>query len=80
VKDKETRERLVPWTVEYYEKKHPAMGELLAKLKEDGVFTYNRWNVLMVAPPLCINEEELMEGMEKIDKALTVVDKYISTT
>jgi hypothetical protein len=34
----------------------------------------------MVAPPLCISEEELMEGMEKIVKALTVVDKYISTT
>jgi acetylornithine/succinyldiaminopimelate/putrescine aminotransferase len=34
----------------------------------------------MIAPPLCINEEELMEGMEKIDRALTVIDNYISTT
>jgi 4-aminobutyrate aminotransferase-like enzyme len=33
----------------------------------------------MIAPPLCINEEELMEGVEKIDKALTIVDRYIST-
>jgi taurine--2-oxoglutarate transaminase len=80
VKDKETRERLVPWTVEYYEKKHPAMGEMLSSLKEEGVHTYARWNVLMIAPPLCITEQELMEGLEKIDKALTIVDKYISTT
>ena len=40
-------------------------------VKEEGVHTYSRWNVLMIAPPLCINEEELMEGVEKIDKALT---------
>ena len=80
VKDKETKERLVPWTVEYYEKKHPVMGELLSTLKEEGVHTYARWNVLMIAPPLCITEQELMEGLGKIDKALTMVDTYISTT
>ncbi len=56
------------------------MGDLLSSLREEGVHTYARWNVLMIAPPLSIIEQELMEGLGKIDKALTMVDKYISTT
>ena len=77
VKDKETREPLIPWTVEYYEKKHPLTGQLLGKLKEWGLYTYMRWNVLMICPPLCITREQLDWGLGKIDQALTLVDEYI---
>lgn len=77
VKDKDTKEPLVPWTTEYYEKKHPATKKLLAMLKEDGVATYTRWNILMICPPLSITKEELSWGLEKIDSALEAVDEYI---
>ena len=76
VKDKGTREPLVPWTVKYYEEKHPLTGQLLGKLKEEGLYTYMRWNVLMICPPLCITKEELAWGLERIDDALTLVDEY----
>lgn len=78
VKDKETREPLIPWTVEYYEKKHPLTGQLLGKLKEEGLYTYMRWNVLVICPPLCITKEELAWGLDRTDDALTIADEYIA--
>jgi len=77
VKNKKTHEPLVPWTVDNYEKKHPAMGAIINQLKENGVSGYMRWNVLFIAPPLCITEEQLMEGLSKIDKAVNLMDEYI---
>jgi len=78
VKDKGTREPLIPWTVEYYEKKHPLTGQLLGRLKQEGLYTYMRWNVLYICPPLCITKEELTLGLERIDEALTITDEYVA--
>lgn len=78
VKDRKTREPIVPWTVENYEKKNPLISSVLNQMKTDGVTGYSRWNVLFIAPPLCITEEQLMEGLSKIDKAISIVDEAIS--
>jgi taurine--2-oxoglutarate transaminase len=78
VKDRKTREPLVPWTVEHYEKKNPTISAVLNQLKGDGVSGYSRWNIIFVAPPLCITEEQLMEGLDKVDKAVRLVDEAIS--
>ncbi|MFH1933274.1 MAG: aminotransferase class III-fold pyridoxal phosphate-dependent enzyme [Pseudomonadota bacterium] len=78
VKNKETREPLIPWTVEYFENTHPLARQLLGRLKEKGVHTYMRWNVLMICPPLCITKEELAWGLETIDQALSLIDVYIA--
>ncbi len=77
VKDRKTREPIVPWTVENYEKKNPLMASVLARLKTDGVTGYSRWNILFIAPPLCITEEQLMEGLSQIDKAVDLVDEAV---
>jgi taurine--2-oxoglutarate transaminase len=78
VKDRKTREPIVSWTVENYEKKNPLMTSVLNQMKADGVTGYSRWNVLFIAPPLCITEEQLMEGLSKTDKAINLVDGAIS--
>jgi len=78
VKDRKTREPIVPWTVENYEKKNPLISSVLNQMKADGVTGYSRWNVLFIAPPLCITEEQLMEGLSKIDKATSIVDEAVS--
>jgi taurine--2-oxoglutarate transaminase len=78
VKDRKTREPIVPWTVENYEKKNPLMASVLNQMKADGVTGYSRWNVLFIAPPLCITEEQLMEGLSKTDKAINLIDEAIS--
>jgi len=80
VKDKTSREPLVPWSVRYYEEKHPVTKQLLGKLKEEGLYTYMRWNVLMICPPLCITKEELAWGLDKIDQALIIVDEHIANS
>ena len=80
VKDRETREPLIPWTVEHYEHKHPLMQGLLGRLKEEGLYAYARWNMLMVCPPLCITREELAWGLERIDDALALADEYVAAS
>ena len=76
VQDKETKKPMIPCKVEYYEKKHPLTGQLLGKLKEEGLYTNIRWNVLMICPPLCITKQELDWGLDRIDRALTIADDY----
>ena len=78
VKDRKTREPIVPWTVEHYEKKDPTISGVLNQMKTEGVIGYSRWNVIFIAPPLCISEEQLMEGLRVIDKAVTLVDEAVS--
>jgi taurine--2-oxoglutarate transaminase len=72
VKSKKSREPLVKWN---------AMGadaagakEISKRLLEGGVYTTVRWNYLFIAPPLCITEEELREGLQVIDRVLDYAD------
>ena len=77
VKDRATREPIVPWTARYYEHKHPLMKQLVGKLKEQGLYAYARWNMLMICPPLCITQDQLAWALELIDDALDIVDEYV---
>jgi taurine---2-oxoglutarate transaminase len=47
-------------------------------MKTEGVIGYSRWNVIFIAPPLCVTEEQLMEGLHVIDRAVTLVDEAVS--
>ena len=69
VKDRETREPFVPFN---------ASGDAIAPMSkivraalESGLYLMTHWNVIIVAPPLTITREELDEGLEKLDDALT---------
>ena len=35
---------------------------------------YVKWNWIFTIPPLCITEEQLQEGFDIIDQALSVAD------
>lgn len=68
VKDRATKEPLVPW--------HGAGGlgimkGFYAELRKRGVFTFGKFNVTMVAPPLTVEKPELDAAFEAIDGALT---------
>jgi taurine---2-oxoglutarate transaminase len=74
VKDRETREPLVPFN---------ATGEAfapvarLAKAALDrGLYLMTHWNVVMVCPPLTITRDELEEGVSILDEALAIADEY----
>lgn len=71
VKDKETKEALVP----YGKDPEGVMGKILGMLKERKFMTYTHENMILVAPPLIITEEQLVEELAKLDEVLEIVDK-----
>lgn len=73
VKDKETREPLVP----YGKDPDGVMGKIIGALKNKGFITYSHENMIFVSPPLIITEEQIREEMAKVDEVLTDTDKMI---
>ena len=74
VKDRETREPLVPFN---------AGGEAAAPVvqmakaaMERGLYLFVHWNVVIVAPPLTITREELDEGLGVLDEVLSIADEH----
>ena len=57
-----------------YNGSHPAMNELARRFQEKGLFTFVRWSSFMCNPPLCITEEQLLEGFAIIDDCLAATD------
>ena len=53
------------------------MAKIVGMLAKEGFWTYSHENMLIVAPPLTITEEELREAMAIMDKVLDSVDKMI---
>jgi taurine---2-oxoglutarate transaminase len=73
VRDRETREPLVPFN---------ATGETAAPVTriakaalERGLYLFTHWNVVMIAPPLTITHEELGEGLGVLDEVLALADE-----
>ena len=57
-----------------YNGSHPAMAQLGAFFRKEGLFTFTRWNNFTVNPPLCITPEQLREGFDIIDRGLELTD------
>jgi taurine--2-oxoglutarate transaminase len=68
VKDRETREPLVPFNASG--DAAAPMGKIVRAALDRGLYLMTHWNVIIVAPPLTITREELDEGLEKLDRAL----------
>ena len=51
------------------------MPRFNAFLRENGLFTFVRWNTFFINPPLCITEQQLREGLAIIDRALEITDE-----
>jgi taurine---2-oxoglutarate transaminase len=73
VRDPKTREPLAP-----FNGTSPEMKALGAFFREQGLFTFLRWNTFFTNPPLTITEEQLREGVEIIDRGLAIVDRSIA--
>jgi taurine--2-oxoglutarate transaminase len=71
VKNRATREMLVPWNGPG----QGVMAEITRDLMKRGVYVYGRWNILFVAPPLIITEVEVGRAVEALDASLTIADR-----
>jgi taurine---2-oxoglutarate transaminase len=72
VRDRETREPLVPFNATGQD--FAPMAKLMKAAMERGLYLMTHWNVIMVVPPLTITREELDEGIGILDEVLGLVD------
>jgi len=63
-------ERLMP-----YAGSHPVMAKLGKFFREEGLFTVLQWGGIMCNPPLCIDEKQLAEAFDIIDRGLGIIDE-----
>lgn len=68
VKDRTTKEPIVPW---HGAGGLGAMKTFYGELRKRGVYTFGRYNVTMVAPPLNASKAEIDEGIKALDESLT---------
>lgn len=74
VKNRKTKEPITPWNAAPSEME--VTLKMAAKMKELGMFTFVRWNWIFIAPPLCITEAEIDEGMKIISQVISIADQY----
>ena len=51
------------------------MDKVKAKIAELGMYTFSKWSYIFIAPPLCINKNEIDQGLKIISKALEIADR-----
>jgi taurine--2-oxoglutarate transaminase len=68
VRDRETREPLVPFNASG--EANAPMAKLMKAALERGLYLMTHWNVIMVCPPLTITRDELAEGLGILDEVL----------
>ena len=76
VKDRKTKEPMAPFNAKPDEM--AVMNKVAARIKDLGMYTFVRWNYIFIAPPLCINKEQVDEGLSIISEAISIADKEIS--
>ncbi len=73
---KNNGEPLVPFNASIDEQ--TPMLELKKYLLEQGLYVFTRWNNIFVIPPLCINQEELLHGIDIIDNSLFIMSQMFN--
>lgn len=72
VKNRDTREPLSPFNKPFSD----PMKYAAKALKENGLSTLVRWNMIFNTPPLIVTEEQIQEGLEILDDVLGELDKH----
>jgi taurine--2-oxoglutarate transaminase len=76
VRNRKTKEPLTPWNAKPADME--PTNRMAAALRAAGLFTFVRWSWIFTAPPLCVTESEIDEGLEIIEKALDIADEYVN--
>lgn len=69
VRNRTTKEPMAP-----YNGTSPEMVAIRKYILDHGVFVYIHWHTILIIPPLIITPEQLISGLEVIDKALAIAD------
>jgi taurine--2-oxoglutarate transaminase len=71
VKNRETKEMIAP-----YGGTSPAMADLTAACKKNGLLPFVNYNRLHVVPPCNVSETEAKEGLAILDEVFASIGKY----
>lgn len=73
VRNRKTREPMAP-----FNGTSPEMAALAAFFRQEGLYTFVRWNYFFTNPPLVISEADLREAFGIIDRGLAVADRAVT--
>ena len=54
------------------------MAALGKFFRQEGLYTFVRWNTFFTNPPLCITEAEMREAFAIIDRGLEITDRAVA--
>ena len=74
VRDRATREMLVPYNASGAAAE--PMAQVAAACKACGLWPFTHFNRIHVVPPCVVTAGELAEGLDILDDALEVADRY----
>ncbi|MGB6989376.1 MAG: hypothetical protein WBD89_09100, partial [Candidatus Sulfotelmatobacter sp.] len=72
VRSRKTRQPMAPFNGT--SEKMAALGRFF---RENGLYTFVRWNTFFANPPLCINEQQMRDAFAIIDRGLQITDKAV---
>jgi taurine--2-oxoglutarate transaminase len=72
IRNRKTRQPLAPFNGTSEE-----MAALGRFFREQGLYTFVRWNTFFTNPPLCINEQQMREAFAIIDRGLEITDRAV---
>jgi taurine--2-oxoglutarate transaminase len=73
VRNRRTREPMAP-----FNGTSPEMAALAAFFRQEGLYTFVRWNYFFTNPPLVISEADLREAFGIIDRGLAIADRSVT--
>ena len=71
VRDRTTKEPLAP-----YGQSSPEMAAILAACRDERLMIFANYHRLHVVPPCVISDDELRDGLARLDRVLTVADSF----
>lgn len=74
VRDRRTFEPIAP-----YNGTSEEMAALGRFFRQEGLYTFVRWNTFFTNPPLIVTEEQLHEGLDIIDRGLDLTDRAVKS-
>lgn len=73
IRDRKTKQPMAPFNGTSEEM--TALGRFF---RENGLYTFVRWNTFFTNPPLCIDESQMREAFAIIDKGLEITDAAVT--
>lgn len=77
VKDKQTKEPIIQYGLDYGKDPVGLMGKFVSMLSANGFHTYSHESTVIIAPPLIINENQIHEAMDIFENTLTQFENEV---